>query len=50
MNLEHREQAFEEIMNGFIILLRPSPYMLNNPSDYITSKLFKTDGLIVLRN
>ena len=29
-NLEHWEQAFEEIMNKFIILLRPSPYMLNN--------------------
>ena len=30
-NLEHWEKAFEEIMNKFIFLLRPSPYMLNNP-------------------
>jgi hypothetical protein len=37
-------------MNGFIILLRPSPHMLNNPFDYITSKLFKIDVLIFLRN
>jgi len=30
MDLEQREMVFEEIMNEFIILLRPSPYMLNN--------------------
>ena len=30
MNLEQREMVFEEIMNEFIILLRPSPCMLNN--------------------
>ena len=29
-NLEHWDQALEEIMNKFIILLGPSPYMLNN--------------------
>ena len=29
-NLEHGESAFEEIMNKFNFLLRPSPYMLNN--------------------
>jgi hypothetical protein len=29
-NLEHWEEAFEEIMNKFIFPLRPSPYMLNN--------------------
>ena len=30
MNLEHREMVFEEIMKEFIILLKPSPCMLNN--------------------
>jgi hypothetical protein len=30
MDLEQREMVFEEIMNEFIILLRSSPYMLNN--------------------
>ena len=28
--IEHWEQVCEEIMNEFIILLRPSPFMLNN--------------------
>jgi hypothetical protein len=30
MNLEQQEMVSEEIMNEFIILLRPSPSMLNN--------------------
>jgi len=30
MNLEQREMAFKKIMNWFIILLKPSPSMLNN--------------------
>ena len=29
MDLEEREMVFEEIMNEFIILLKPSPSMLN---------------------
>jgi hypothetical protein len=30
VNLEQREMVLEEIMKEFIILLKPSPFMLNN--------------------
>jgi hypothetical protein len=30
MNLEQQEKVLKEIMNEYIILLKPSPCMLNN--------------------
>jgi hypothetical protein len=30
MNLEQREMIFKQVMNEFIILLKPSPRILNN--------------------
>jgi len=41
MNLEQREMVFEEIMNEFIIFLRPSPSMLNNL--FFNASIYRVD-------
>jgi hypothetical protein len=35
--------VFEEIMNAFIILLKPSPCMLNNP--FLNAQIYRVDPL-----